>query len=224
MIQAVLFDLDGVLVSTDELHFNAWERLAHDLSITTFTRADNARQRGVSRMASLEVVLEKSGRSFNAEEKFALAKKKNGYYVELLQTVNEAYILPNAKDTMVHLREMGVRVAVGSASKNAEFILKQTGLFTLCDAVASGKDITRSKPDPEVFLVAAKKLNMQPKHCLVVEDADAGIEAGHAGGMCTLAVGPAQNHPLADFHAKSLADDRIDWGLILCGSINRSYG
>lgn len=217
MIQAVLFDLDGVLVSTDELHFKAWERLAHDLSITGFTRADNARQRGVSRMASLEVVLEKSGRSYSPEEKLALAEKKNGYYVELLQTVNEAYILPNAKETILRLRKMGIRIAVGSASKNALFILAQTGLFPLCDAVASGKDITRSKPDPEVFLVAAKKLNIQPEHCLVVEDADAGIAAGHAGGMRTLAVGPAQAHPLADFRAQSLADKRLDWELILRG-------
>ncbi len=215
MIQAVLFDLDGVLVSTDELHFLAWERLAHDLSITTFTRADNARQRGVSRMESLEVVLEKSGYSFSTEEKLALAKKKNGYYVDLLQSVNENYVLPNAKNTILRLREMGMRIAVGSASKNAPFILAQTGLLPLLDAVASGKDITRSKPDPEVFLVAAKKLNIQPAHCLVVEDADAGIEAGHAGSMRTLAVGPAQNHPLADFRAKSLADKCLDWETIL---------
>ncbi len=217
MIQAVLFDLDGVLVSTDELHFKAWERLAHDLSITTFTRADNARQRGVSRMESLEIVLEKSGHSYSMEEKLALAEKKNSYYVEMLQTVNETYILPKAKETILYLKEMGIRVAVGSVSKNALFILAQTGLFPLCDAIASGKDTTRSKPDPEVFLVAAQKLNIRPAHCLVVEDADAGIEAGHAGGMLTLAVGPAQLHPLADFRAHSLADKSLDWELILRG-------
>ncbi len=217
MIQAVLFDLDGVLVSTDELHFKAWERLAKELSITTFTREDNARQRGVSRMGSLEVVLEKSGRNYSMEEKLALAEKKNAYYVEMLQTVDETYILPNAKQTVLRLREKGIRIAVGSVSKNAPFILQQTGLLPLCDAVASGHDTTRSKPDPEVFLVAAQKVSIEPAHCLVVEDADAGIEAGHEGGMLTLGVGPAQLHPLANFRAQSLADESLDWERILQG-------
>ncbi|HWR24271.1 MAG TPA: beta-phosphoglucomutase [Feifaniaceae bacterium] len=217
MIQAVLFDLDGVLVSTDELHFKAWERLAKDLSITTFTREDNARQRGVSRLESLEVVLEKSGQSYTAEEKLALAEKKNAYYVEMLQTVDETYILKNAKETVLHLKEKGIRIAVGSVSKNAPFILERTGLLPLCDAVASGHDTARSKPDPEVFLVAAQKAGILPEHCLVVEDADAGVEAGHAGGMLTLGIGPARRHPLADFRAQSLADDTLDWERILRG-------
>ena len=217
MIQAVLFDLDGVLVSTDELHFKAWERLAKDLAITTFTREDNARQRGVSRMESLEVVLEKSGQSYTREEKLALAEKKNAYYVEMLQTVDETYVLKNARETVLRLKEKGIRIAVGSVSKNAPFILEQTGLLPLCDAVACGHDTTRSKPDPEVFLVAAQKVGILPERCLVVEDADAGIEAGHAGGMLTLGVGAAQHHPLADFRANSLADKSIDWERILQG-------
>lgn len=217
MIQAVLFDLDGVLVSTDELHFKAWERLATELSITTFTREDNARQRGVSRMESLEVVLEKSGHSYTMEEKLVLAEKKNAYYVEMLQTLDDTCVLPHAKETLQSLKKRGILVAVGSASKNAPFILDRTGLLPLCDAVASGHDTTRSKPDPEVFLVAAQKLNIQPEHCLVVEDADAGIEAGHAGGMLTLGVGPARLYPLADFRARSLADEGLDWEQILQG-------
>lgn len=215
MIRAVLFDLDGVLVSTDALHFRAWERLANELSITTFTHADNARQRGVSRMESLEIVLEKAGRSYTQEEKLRLAEKKNAYYVEMLQTLDEGCVLENAKETLRLLKERGVLVAVGSASKNAPFILKKTGLLPLCDAVASGHDTTKSKPDPEVFLVAAKKLDVKPEHCIVVEDADAGIAAGHAGGMLTLGVGPARLNPLADFAASSLADEQLDWERIL---------
>ncbi len=215
MIKAVLFDLDGVLVSTDELHFRAWERLANELSITTFTRADNARQRGVSRMESLEIVLEKAGHTYTQQEKLALAERKNAYYVEMLQTLNDACVLPNAKETLLQLRAEGILVGVGSASKNAPFILEKTGLMPLCDAVASGHDTTRSKPDPEVFLVASRKLNVKPEDCVVVEDADAGIVAGHACGMHTLGVGPARFHRLADFRAQSLADGKLDWERIL---------
>lgn len=215
MIKAVLFDLDGVLVSTDALHFRAWERLANELSITTFTHADNVRQRGVSRMESLEIVLEKAGRSYTQEEKLRLAEKKNAYYVKMLQTLDESCVLENAKETLRFLKERGILTGVGSASKNAPFILEKTGLLPLCDAVASGHDTTKSKPDPEVFLVAAKKLHVKPEHCIVVEDADAGIAAGHAGGMRTLGVGPARFHPLADFRANSLADEQLDWERIL---------
>lgn len=215
MIKAILFDLDGVLVSTDALHFRAWERLANELSITTFTHADNVRQRGVSRMESLEIMLEKAGRSYTQEEKLRLAEKKNAYYVEMLQTLDESCVLENAKETLRFLKERGILTGVGSASKNAPFILEKTGLLPLCDAVASGHDTTKSKPDPEVFLVAAKKLGMEPDCCVVVEDADAGITAGHAGGMRTLGVGPARFHPLADFTASSLADEQLDWERIL---------
>jgi len=215
MIRAVIFDLDGVLVTTDELHYRAWKRLAEELHITAFTRADNLRQRGVSRMESLEVVLEKAERRYTEEEKRALAERKNGYYVESLQALSGEDVLPMAKETLVKLRAGGTLVAVGSASKNAPFILERIGLLPLCDAVASGFDTARSKPDPEVFLVAAQKLGVPPALCVVVEDADAGITAGHAGGMVTLGVGPARENPLADFRAESLADPALDWGAIL---------
>ena len=214
MIKGVIFDLDGVLVSTDMLHFQAWRRLAADLGIADFTEADNMRQRGVSRMASLEVVLEKGDKSYSQEEKEALAERKNGYYKELLKGLTPEDVLPGAADTLKYLRERGVLVGIGSVSKNTPEILTRTGLNTLVDAVSCGLDITHSKPHPEVFLVGAQKLGLPPAACLVVEDADAGIEAAKAAGMPALGVGPAAQNPQADYCAESLAEP-IDWDRIL---------
>lgn len=215
MIQAVIFDLDGVLVSTDELHFAAWKRLAEELGIDGFTKEDNQRQRGVSRMESLEVVLEKSGKTYGQQEKEELATRKNEYYVGSLQSLSQASPLPGARECVQALRQSGILTAVGSASKNTPLILQRTGLAPLFDAVADGHDTTRSKPDPEVFLVAAQKLGALPQNCLVVEDADAGIAAGNAAGMKTLGVGPAAQNPNATYHGTSLADPTLCWDDIL---------
>lgn len=204
MIKAVIFDLDGVLVTTDVLHFNAWKALAQELGINNFTKEDNARQRGVSRMASLEVVLEKSDKKYTDEEKLAFAEKKNTNYVKSLDTLSEKDVLPGSFEFLKFLKDKGIKTALGSASKNAPLILEKTNLKDKLDAISCGLDTTKSKPDPEVFLVAAKKLGMDPSVCMVVEDSDAGIEAAKAGGMYALAVGEAKNNPLADFSAESL--------------------
>lgn len=214
MIKGVIFDLDGVLVSTDTLHFQAWKRLADELGIVTFTEEDNRRQRGVSRMASLEVVLEKGDKEYSRKEKEALAETKNKYYQELLKGLTPEDVLPGALDTLMCLRGMGILIGIGSVSKNTPAILKRTGLDAYVDAVSCGLDITHSKPHPEVFLVAAHKLALPPTACLVVEDADAGIQAAIAAGMRTLGVGPAAQNPDADFRAASL-DEPIDWTLVL---------
>lgn len=190
MIKGVIFDLDGVLVSTDEMHYLAWKRLADELGIHGFTRKDNERQRGVSRMASLEIVLEKSDTVYTEEEKVKQAEKKNDYYKELLQQLDDGAVLKGAKEALIKLREMGILIGVGSVSKNTPVILEKTGLLPLIDKVSCGLDITKSKPDPEVFLVAAKKLALPVEECLVVEDAAAGIQAAKAAGMRSLAVGP----------------------------------
>ncbi len=124
-------------------------------------------------------------------------------------------ILPNAAETVAQLRKKKIRVAVGSVSKNAPVILQRTGLFPLIDEVSCGLNITRSKPDPQVFLMAAEKLALKPAECLVVEDSDAGIQAAKAAGMKSLALGPEKENPLADYHAVSLADPRIDWDMII---------
>ena len=214
-MRGVIFDLDGVLVSTDELHYQAWKRLAEEIGIKGFNREDNVRQRGVSRMASLEVVLEKGDVEYTQEEKIELAEKKNNYYIEMLQKLDDSAVLPGAFDTLKMLHERGILTAVGSASKNAPLILEKTGLLPLIDKISCGLDVTKSKPDPEVFLVAASKLELAPENCLVVEDAKAGIDAAKAGGMKSLGVGPFHDELGADFHSRTLAT--VDnWEEILC--------
>ena len=205
MIKAVIFDLDGVLVSTDEMHFKAWSRLAEEIGITSFTKEDNLRQRGVSRMASLEIVLEKSDKKFSTEEKEKLAERKNTYYCEMLKSLTPNDVLDGALEFLKYLKPNGIKTAVGSASKNAPIILERTGLREYLDAVSCGLDVTKSKPDPEVFLVAAKKLGIAPEDCLVVEDAHAGIMAAKNGNMYALAVGAAYGDDMADFSMKNLA-------------------
>ncbi len=204
MIKAVIFDLDGVLVTTDELHFSAWKRLAEELGITGFTKADNARQRGVSRMASLEVVLEKTDRKFNDEEKLALAEKKNDMYVKSLSTLSPNDVLSGVNEFITYLRNNGIKTAVGSASKNTPLILGKTQLSDKFDAISCGLDTQKSKPDPEVFLIAADKLGIAPSECVVIEDSDAGIEAAKAGGMYAVAVGEAENNKKADIAVSSV--------------------
>ena len=209
MIEAVIFDLDGVLVTTDELHYQAWKRLAEQEGITGFTREDNIRQRGVSRMASLEVVLEKSGKQYSDAEKKVLAEKKNDMYVKSLESLDKSAVLDGVFDFITYLKQKGIKLAVGSASKNTPMILEKTGLADKFEAVSCGLDTQKSKPDPEVFLIAADRLDIPYSECLVVEDSDAGIEAAKAGGMYALAVGAAKNNPDADFRAEGLADKNI---------------
>ena len=203
-IQAVIFDLDGVIVSTDNCHYLGWKRMADEEGIP-FDRMENDRLRGVSRMASLEIVLEKAGRSYTEDEKLALAERKNRYYVELIQQLTADAILPGAMETLHALRERGIKLAIGSSSRNTPIILRQIGLSEYFDAVADGNQITRSKPDPEVFLLAARLLGVEPSCCLVVEDALAGVEAALAGGMRALGVGSAAREPSATYCAQSLA-------------------
>ncbi|MCI5956192.1 MAG: beta-phosphoglucomutase [Clostridiales bacterium] len=203
-ILGVIFDLDGVIVSTDNCHYLAWKRMADEEGIY-FDRKINERLRGVSRMESLEIVLERAQKSYTAEQKQALAQRKNDYYVELIKSLSKADILSGALDTFELLRRRGIKIAIGSSSKNTPLILKQIGLENAFDAVADGNAITHSKPDPEVFLLGAKLLGLPPENCLVVEDADAGIEAAVAGGMRALGVGSAAGNPNATYSAENLA-------------------
>lgn len=204
MIKAVIFDLDGVLVTTDSMHYEAWKKLGEEIGITNFTKEDNIRQRGISRMASLEILLEKTDKKYTDAEKEELAERKNAYYKEMLETLSEKDVLSGAKEFLVYLKEQGIKTAVGSASKNAPVILEKTGLLPFLDAVACGLDVTKSKPDPQVFLVAANKLDTDPKECMVFEDAYAGIEAAKRGGMYAFAVGAARYNKNADMSAESL--------------------
>lgn len=212
MVQGVIFDLDGVIVTTDDCHYRAWKRMADEEGIA-FDRQVNERLRGVSRMESLAILLERAQREYTQPEKQAMAERKNGYYVELIGRLTPEAILPGALDTLAMLKARGVKVAIGSSSRNTPLILRQIGLDKAFDAVADGNAITRSKPDPEVFLLAARLLGLPPEACLVVEDADAGVEAALAGGMKALGVGSAAANPRADYHASNLAN--ADWQTML---------
>lgn len=214
MIKGVIFDLDGVLVSTDELHYKAWKHLAEELGIKEFNREDNQRQKGVSRMESLEVVLRKGSIIYSEAEKVEFADRKNSYYVELLQALSEEAVLPGVISTLLSLRDRGISIGVGSVSKNTPLILKRTGLLKYIDQISCGLDITRSKPDPEVFLVAAKKLGLRETECLVVEDSAAGIVAAKAAGMRSIGVGPEYHGLGADYAIPGFQSD-IDWDSLL---------
>lgn len=204
-IKAVIFDLDGVIVSTDEFHFQAWRKMADEEGIP-FTRENNERLRGVSRMESLDIILEKSTRVYTEEEKSRLADRKNTSYRESLGTLCALDILPGVLDTLKELKQRHVKIAIGSSSKNAGPILNAVGLGGTFDVVTDGTHIRRSKPDPEVFILAGALLGVLPASCLVVEDADAGVDAGISAGMPVLAVGSAMRHPGAHLKAESLAE------------------
>ncbi len=209
-IKAVIFDLDGVIVSTDEFHYHAWKQLA-DAEGIPFGREDNERLRGVSRMESLDILLEKSSKPYSDGQKREMAERKNTIYRELLAKLSPADLLPGVAATLDGLRRRGVKIAIGSSSKNAGPILEAIGLGGgFFDAVADGTHITRSKPDPEVFTLASELLGIPAGNCLVVEDANAGVEAGVAAGMPVLAVGSASDHPAAKLRAKDLAAITVD--------------
>lgn len=201
----IIFDLDGVICSTDDYHYLAWKALADRLGIE-FDRTINNRLRGVSRMESLEIILEKSTVAYSEEEKVAFATEKNDLYRELLHQMSEKDLTQEVKNTLEALRGKGLKLAIGSSSKNTPFILERLGLGDFFDAVADGNCITHSKPHPEVFLKAADMIGLEPSVCLVVEDAKAGVEAAVAGGFDCAAIGDAKDDPRAKWHLDSFGD------------------
>jgi len=202
--------LDGVIVSTDELHYQGWKYMADSEGIY-FDREINERLRGVSRMESLEIILEKATKTYTDAQKEYLATLKNDYYKELLTTkLSSQDILPGVKKILTELKAKGVKIAIGSSSKNAPTILKQIGMDATFDAVSDGNNIINSKPDPEVFLIAAEWLGLHPADCLVVEDAEAGITAALAANMKTLAVGSAAKDKRAHLAAIDLSKISVE--------------
>ncbi len=208
-IKAVIFDLDGVIVSTDEFHYEAWKKISDEEGIP-FNHTINNRLRGVSRMESLNIILERAEREYSSEEKQELAERKNEYYKKSLVNLTPDDLLPGAKDTIDELKRRKVKIAIGSSSKNTPTILKQIGLADAFDAIADGNDITHSKPDPEVFLLAASRLDIKPEECLVVEDAEAGVQAAIAGGMNVAAVGDAGLHSQDADYRLERVDEILD--------------
>mgnify|MGYP001165990069 CR=1 FL=1 len=187
-MKGAIFDLDGVIVDTAKYHYLAWAKLADELGFA-FTEAHNERLKGVSRMRSLDILLEVGGQDFSDEDKLIMADKKNKLYVEYISTLNESELLPGVKDYLVELRARGVGIALGSASKNAVFILDKLNIADMFDAIVDGNKVSRAKPDPEVFLIACAELGLQPADCVVFEDAEAGVQAAKAAGMQVVGIG-----------------------------------
>lgn len=201
--KAIIFDLDGVICSTDEYHYQAWKQMADTMGIY-FDRTINNRLRGVSRMESLEIILERyEGPALSDERKQELANRKNDIYRESLKKMSAADLSEEVRNTLNALRAKGLKLAIGSSSKNTPFILGQLGLGSFFDAISDGNNISRSKPDPEVFLKAAVSLGLDPAECLVVEDAVSGAQAGKAGGFTVACVGDASKAGAGDFNLKT---------------------
>lgn len=187
-VKACLFDLDGVLVDTAKYHYLAWKRLAEELGFD-FTEQDNERLKGVSRMASLDILLSIGGISLEEAAKLELAERKNNWYVDMISKMDRSEILPGALEFLQECRNNGIKVALGSASKNAMTILNNTGLTAYFDAIIDGTKTTAAKPDPEVFTLGAAELGVTPDECVVFEDAEAGIEAAIRAGMRSIGIG-----------------------------------
>lgn len=202
---AVIFDLDGVICSTDEYHYLAWKAIADSIDVY-FDRTINNRLRGVSRMESLDIILERSDDAYSQAEKLELADQKNELYKQLLEKMSPDDLTDEVKDTLDRIRERGYLIAIGSSSKNAPLILQQLGLDGYFDAVSDGNNITRSKPDPEVFEKAAQMLCVPFGHCLVVEDAVSGAEAARRCNMKVACVGDAGRAGAGDHNMRSIRE------------------
>jgi beta-phosphoglucomutase len=196
-MKGAIFDLDGVIVDTAKFHYLAWKRLAEELGFE-FKELDNERLKGVSRMKSLEILLEVGGLSVSDDEKLLLAEKKNNWYVEYISTIDESELLKGAKDYIVKLRNSNIKIALGSASKNAPMILNRLNITSLFDSIVDGNKVSKAKPDPEVFLIAAMELGLKPQECVVFEDAEAGITAAKSAGMRTVGIGNRETLKEAD--------------------------
>lgn len=204
MVKGAIFDLDGVLVDTAKYHYLAWKELAQELGFD-FTEKDNEQLKGISRMRSLEILLQIGKITVTQEQKLELADRKNRRYVQMLQKLTKADLLEGAEACILHLRQAGVKIALGSASKNAPFILEKIGIRHLFDAVVDGNMVSRAKPDPEVFSTAVRLLALEPEECCVFEDAQAGIKAAKAAGCLAIAVDKAETLAGADITIHTLS-------------------
>ncbi len=202
-MRAALFDLDGVIVDTAKYHFRAWKRLADELGIR-FDEGDNEMLKGVGRLRCMAILLELGGLEMAPADMESHAARKNDWYVELVSAMGKDEILPGAEEYIRYLRSRGLRVALGSASRNAPLILERLGIAGLFDAVVDGTTVAKSKPDPEVFLAGAAALGVESAACTVFEDAAAGIEAARRAGMFSVGIGRREDLPEADIVVRGL--------------------
>lgn len=204
-IYAIIFDLDGVICSTDRYHYLAWKALADRLGIP-FDEQVNSQLRGVSRMESLEIILGNHSGEYSEQEKLALAEKKNEIYRSYLSAMTPGDLSKEVRMTLHTLRQRGYLLAIGSSSKNTRQILNQLGLGDFFDAVADGTQITKSKPDPEVFLLASSMLGVSPENAIVIEDAESGVQAAKAGRFRSIGIRSDGNDPMSDITIKKLSN------------------
>ena len=190
-IKACIFDLDGVIVDTAKYHYLAWKRLADDLNIH-FTEKDNERLKGVSRMASLNIILEIGNMKLDDAKKEEYASLKNRWYVDYINLMTPEEILPGVIEFIRELKNVNIRIALGSASTNTSLILERVNLKNLFDAIADGNNVSKAKPDPEIFLKAAEMVGVNPENCVVFEDAASGVEAALNAGMKCVGIGSAE--------------------------------
>ena len=200
-----IFDLDGVLVDTAKYHYLAWKQLADRLNIP-FTKEDNEQLKGVSRVKSLEILLSLGSKNYTENERKQFMDQKNETYVRYISHMDESEILPGVVELLNQLKRKKIKIALGSASKNSGLILKNTKLQDYFDAIVDGNDVSKAKPDPEVFLLGAKKIGSPANQCMVFEDAKAGIEAAKQAGMLAIGVGTQENLPNADILVKNLEE------------------
>ncbi|HHV98915.1 MAG TPA: beta-phosphoglucomutase [Clostridiaceae bacterium] len=208
-LKAILFDLDGVIVDTAKYHYLAWKKLA-DREGIYFDEKINERLKGVSRMASLEIILERSTRAYSEQEKLEMTEIKNNWYREMIEQLRPDEILPGVIDFLNSLKMNGIKCAICSASKSAAFIIDKLGITQYFDTIVGGQDITKSKPDPEVFLVAAERLNTLPAECVVFEDAYAGIEGAKRAGMKAVGLGDPNILTNADIVCKDMTEITLE--------------
>ena len=210
-LKACIFDLDGVIVDTAHYHFLAWQRLGEELGVP-FDEHANEQLKGVSRMGSLEIILGWGNVQLDEEEKHRFAEKKNGWYVEYISEMGPEEILPGVNDFFDELEENNIKVAIASSSKNAGRVIDNIGFRDRIHELVDGNMVTHGKPDPELFLLSAQKLDVAPEDCVVYEDAYSGVEAANRAGMLSIGIGSAEvltNTPhvipgFEDFHYKDL--------------------
>ena len=210
-MKGCIFDLDGVIVDTAKYHYLAWKKIADEFGFV-FTEKDNERLKGVSRMASLDILLSIGGVHLSEGEKLQVADKKNEIYLGYILKMTPDEVLPGVLTFLKTLRDQGIKISLGSASKNAKTILHQVGIENLFDAVADGTNVSKAKPDPEVFLKGAELLNLSPADCVVFEDARAGIEAAHRAGMKCVGIGDSVTLREADTVVGGFLDLSIEKG------------
>ncbi len=202
-ISAVIFDMDGVLADTIDLHYQSWQRVADEWQIP-FSKQDYSQILGMKREESVDYLLR--NHTIDAETRLEMLRRKNDYYLELVETLNSDKLLPGVQELLAELQAAQMRIALGSSSKNAELVLQKLGIDNLFEVIADGNSVPNSKPSPEVFQKAAELLGLPAAECLVIEDAAAGVEAAKAAGMVVLGVGPTDRLQQADLVLDSLAN------------------